>query len=129
MFSDVYIYIYISNYYLLGHVNRHIIHLFLAFSFLLLIIFLHIKFSFYNYTSSNIPKLLPFYIPTTLYFDIAILLSLSLSFILTFLLPTLFTRKFWYSFFHSIHILPALKGEYNLFLYFFLWIFNSLLHL
>ena len=86
--------IYISNYYLLGHVNKDIIHLFLGFSFFFLIIFLFIKFSFYNYTSSNIPQLLPFYIPSTLYFNIAILLSLCLSFILTFFLPTLFTRKF-----------------------------------
>ena len=88
------IYIYISNYYLLGHVNKDIIHLFLGISFFFLIIFLFIKFSFYNYTSSNIPQLLPFYIPSTLYFNIAILLSLCLSFILTFFLPTLFTRKF-----------------------------------
>ena len=65
----------------------HIINLFLIFSLFFFFFFLFISLLLYNYTFSNIYLLLPFYLPTTLYFNLTISPSLHLPFILTFILP------------------------------------------
>ena len=73
------------------------------------------KISPYNYTFSNISLLLlHFFLPTTLYLNVIISQSFRFPFILTLLLPILFAIKFFYYFFHLIHILSIQKSEFSL---------------
>ena len=99
--------------------SHHFLSPFLLFFFLLIshltITISKKKISPYNYTFSNISLLLlHFFLPTTLYLNVIISQSFRFPFILTLLLPILFDIKFFYYFFHLIHILSIQKSEFSL---------------